>query len=315
MSINIPGRGSIFSSASKTSGNPAAASATTSTSETPTFLASSNDARPPSRDNVDPPSTTPIPYHGLLGHPTSSPFPFTRVINLPTGLICPPKTSPNAPLPPHLDQQHKDVLRDLKSTYEPEFWQLLSARAGGAAVPCAICNKETATKLHHGFFSFLNPDAVGGLGRDGLLMYGVAIWDIVIPCCDSDFTKTDVNERSQEITVKTTCLKEAEEVARSFVGRVWGGKPISKVGVKCQGCGKVWEGDPLSDELVGEDGWGRAMRKELKRCTGCRSVGYCGRECQKKGWKEHKYMCPLLGGAAKARFEIDKAIQEEAEKE
>ncbi|XP_063610042.1 uncharacterized protein LOC134783959, partial [Penaeus indicus] len=27
------------------------------------------------------------------------------------------------------------------------------------------------------------------------------------------------------------------------------------------------------------------------RCTGCRNVFYCGRECQKKGWSQHKDSC------------------------
>merc|ERR1711916_37500 len=29
----------------------------------------------------------------------------------------------------------------------------------------------------------------------------------------------------------------------------------------------------------------------LKECTGCRSVVYCSRECQKRDWKAHKRAC------------------------
>lgn len=32
-------------------------------------------------------------------------------------------------------------------------------------------------------------------------------------------------------------------------------------------------------------------KKDAKRCTGCGEVAYCGRECQKKGWKDHKQDC------------------------
>jgi hypothetical protein len=300
-SMDTPGRGSIFSSAPTS----AAPSTVTDLANTDTPIVETT----PSAD-VPTTSTNPIPYHGLLGHPISSPFPFTRVISCPTPLITPTKTSPQAALPPHLDSLHKDLLRELKSTYEPEFWQILCSREGGNDVTCVVCKKERATKLHHGFFSFLNPDAVGGLGRDGLLMYGVSIWDIVVPVCGSSFPKTEVNEKGVEEQVPTTCMKEAEAIGRTFIGRVWGGKPLEKVGVKCQGCGKVYDGNPLANDLVGEEDWGRPMRIELKRCTGCKSVGYCGRECQKRHWREHKLSCALLMGAAKARFEIDKASKE-----
>lgn len=29
----------------------------------------------------------------------------------------------------------------------------------------------------------------------------------------------------------------------------------------------------------------------LKRCTGCQSALYCGKECQKKEWRGHKKTC------------------------
>lgn len=31
--------------------------------------------------------------------------------------------------------------------------------------------------------------------------------------------------------------------------------------------------------------------EDLKRCFGCRKVFYCGKQCQKQHWKEHKPHC------------------------
>ena len=30
---------------------------------------------------------------------------------------------------------------------------------------------------------------------------------------------------------------------------------------------------------------------ELQKCSRCRSVSYCGRECQRSHWREHKKFC------------------------
>lgn len=48
---------------------------------------------------------------------------------------------------------------------------------------------------------------------------------------------------------------------------VWSGKQFGKMA--CAVCGK----------------------EEAKRCAGCGTVAYCGRECQKEGWKKHKRSC------------------------
>ncbi|KAG0016260.1 hypothetical protein BGZ80_009333 [Entomortierella chlamydospora] len=36
----------------------------------------------------------------------------------------------------------------------------------------------------------------------------------------------------------------------------------------------------------------------LKRCSKCRAVTYCSRECQKEDWKAHKKLCALLAANA-----------------
>ncbi|KAJ1493908.1 hypothetical protein T484DRAFT_1767167 [Baffinella frigidus] len=37
------------------------------------------------------------------------------------------------------------------------------------------------------------------------------------------------------------------------------------------------------------------IRKELKSCTGCFIVAYCGKECQLAGWRGHKKRCKEEG--------------------
>ena len=38
-------------------------------------------------------------------------------------------------------------------------------------------------------------------------------------------------------------------------------------------------------------------------CTACRSVHYCGKQCQKSDWKKHKMLCNTISGMAKERDE------------
>ena len=37
-----------------------------------------------------------------------------------------------------------------------------------------------------------------------------------------------------------------------------------------------------------------AIAAKLKRCTACKSVSYCTRECQQQHWPQHKLECKLL---------------------
>lgn len=32
-------------------------------------------------------------------------------------------------------------------------------------------------------------------------------------------------------------------------------------------------------------------KEDARRCAGCGTVGYCGKECQVEGWKKHKRFC------------------------
>ena len=53
--------------------------------------------------------------------------------------------------------------------------------------------------------------------------------------------------------------------------------------------------------MGGEGTFCSSSSANLKACTGCRSVRYCGRECQRGHWKaQHKTDCTGGGGAAAA---------------
>ena len=36
---------------------------------------------------------------------------------------------------------------------------------------------------------------------------------------------------------------------------------------------------------------GKPSAEGLRQCAGCKKVRYCGKECQKIHWKQHKPMC------------------------
>ncbi len=47
--------------------------------------------------------------------------------------------------------------------------------------------------------------------------------------------------------------------------------------------------------LCGSCGAPPAIGTELMRCGRCRSVAYCGKECQRAHWKQHKGACKAAG--------------------
>jgi hypothetical protein len=51
--------------------------------------------------------------------------------------------------------------------------------------------------------------------------------------------------------------------------------------------GKVWECGRC----------GMTERSKLRECSGCKSVRYCGKVCQKAAWPEHKATCKRLQAA------------------
>lgn len=55
---------------------------------------------------------------------------------------------------------------------------------------------------------------------------------------------------------------------------------------------KVMEEDVEHDKKIyGKMSCGVCGKEDAKRCAGCGTVAYCGKECQKAGWKAHKRFC------------------------
>ena len=78
----------------------------------------------------------------------------------------------------------------------------------------------------------------------------------VYPVCGSKMCEYAVRSRLKEMQVREREKEEEEE--KMLFGKV-----------SCDICGK---GD-------------------ARRCAGCGTVGYCGKECQIEGWKKHKRDC------------------------
>jgi len=45
---------------------------------------------------------------------------------------------------------------------------------------------------------------------------------------------------------------------------------------------------------------GCVVTQDLLKCSGCKSVYYCSRKCQKNNWRQHKTICQSLRGARRA---------------
>lgn len=55
--------------------------------------------------------------------------------------------------------------------------------------------------------------------------------------------------------------------------------------------------------------------KKTNRCSNCKSVYYCGVECQKNDWTSHKYACERLAKLLKSKSKNGKKPKENSEKE
>ena len=48
-------------------------------------------------------------------------------------------------------------------------------------------------------------------------------------------------------------------------------------------------------------------QKTLKKCTGCQCAAFCSKECLKAGWKEHRKLCKMVGGAS-GNINLDREV-------
>ena len=53
-----------------------------------------------------------------------------------------------------------------------------------------------------------------------------------------------------------------------------------------------------------------ALAGKLKRCTACKSVSYCSRECQMAHWTEHKMVCKQLQAQGQTRATPAATVQQ-----
>jgi hypothetical protein len=66
------------------------------------------------------------------------------------------------------------------------------------------------------------------------------------------------------------------------------GHPVTVVPTRaCNWCGRA-------EERMGQTGGEGSEECKLKECSRCRSVRYCGKECQTADWPAHRATCKRL---------------------
>lgn len=69
------------------------------------------------------------------------------------------------------------------------------------------------------------------------------------------------------------------------------------------GLNVIKDGEPTSCGKCGKAGTVGAGQGELKRCSGCKKIVYCTKDCQVAHWKDHKRQCRELQAAELAETE------------
>lgn len=71
---------------------------------------------------------------------------------------------------------------------------------------------------------------------------------------------------------------------------------------------RVCEADKRRVPKCSSCGTAGSATLKLKKCTGCRTVQYCGRDCQRKSWPGHKDKCRRHKEAAKLDTRVIEAL-------
>jgi hypothetical protein len=134
--------------------------------------------------------------------------------------------------------------------------------------------REEVTKI----VSQYQPECEEKGGKVCVACHGQSCTPVITPCSYLHIPE----EPSIIIIIQPTCnAQECRTAAAKVMEETMSGFDDGDEGNKkvCPACGK--EG-------------------ELKKCSKCKSVGYCGVDCQKKNWKWHKRVCAQLAADREA---------------
>lgn len=91
----------------------------------------------------------------------------------------------------------------------------------------------------------------------------------------------DIKDMRDDLQQCIAAAKPGQAMVPAMVSAAWAGQPVKVVELYCAACGR--------------------LASELKKCSACRAVGYCSRECQVDHWKKggHKRECATLAAQRK----------------
>ena len=102
-----------------------------------------------------------------------------------------------------------------------------------------------------------------------------------------DFYRANQTSFETNSSPHTQALKFATSINQRIEDRNTGRIPVSTKLTRV----RVVDGQ-FAERRCGQCGvWQSDTERKLERCSGCKLVYYCSRECQKRDWKEHKAHC------------------------
>ena len=121
----------------------------------------------------------------------------------------------------------------------------------------------------------------GAVAEPGSLEYVYAYFKSVIPCHCLDHVGELVRAKGGKLQLplpqpgSKAAIAEAEAFRKAIAAeKDDDGRGADEVGMGCKGCGEK-----------------ESKERKLMKCTACRKVAYCSKECQLKDWKLHKPLC------------------------